>query len=443
MTIYSSLGGSGGGGTKVQTINGDSGSITGATVTIYADTIANNSGSSVSFVNSGTTSTFNVTDSTGNTCIGKNSGSSTIGAGTGNTSLGQNSLTLANGASSNVSIGYNSLNACVTGSFNVSVGDNTLTAFTGSNTVAIGGGCLQSLTSGQNNTGVGYVALQSLTTGGNNTCLGAGAGQSFVGNDNNTAIGYNVLNDNTGDSNTVVGSEAGGGTGNGAQNALLGFQAGVLLTNGTGNTGIGYAPVNALTTGSYNTSIGWETLFSLATGSYNTALGYYAGSQLNGSETSNIYVSNVGVTGESHVMRLGTTGSGNNQVNKSFMAGVYGVTVGGSGIAVVVDNAGQLGTVVSSERFKEDIQPIQNESILLQNLRPVSFTYRQDQEKTKCFGLIAEEVKEVLPELVVDGEDGKPLTVKYLDLPVLLLAEIQRLHKKIESLEAIILSGEK
>ena len=124
--------------------------------------------------------------------------------------------------------------------------------------------------------------------------------------------------------------------------------AGVDLSNGNGNSGIGYAILNAVTTGEYNSALGWEALFDVTTGSYNLALGYNAGSQLTTSDSSNIYLSNVGVTGESHVMRLGTSGSGNNQVNKAYIAAVYGTSVS-SAVPVVIDSSGQLGTASSFE----------------------------------------------------------------------------------------------
>lgn len=426
---------SGGGGGSVQTINGDSGSITGSAVTLFADHSTSNCGASVQFVNSGTISTLHLTDAFQNTFIGKSSGNLLASGAGANTALGESSLGSITSGDNNVAVGVQALLACTTATFNVAIGTMALEDYQGSDTVAIGGQALTSLTTGANNTAIGHAALQDLIDGSNNTCIGIATGQGSVSGNHNVAVGAYALNLNTGDTNTVVGSAAGASAGSASQNTLVGFQTGNAISGGGGNTGIGFAPLNHVTSGAFNTGCGWETLFSLVSGSYNTALGYNAGSQLNAAESSNIYISHVGVTGENNAMRLGTTGSGNHQVNKAYIAATFGTTVGGSGVPVVIDNAEQIGTVVSSIKYKENVHDMGEMSSDILKLRPIIFNYISDQRKSTQYGLIAEEVDQVMPHLVARNKEGEVYSVKYLDLPVLLLNEMKRINKRLQDLE--------
>lgn len=425
------------GGSSIGNINGDSGSITGSTVTIYSNVASINSGSSVSFVNSGTTSTLNLTDANSNTLLGESNGNSII-SGSGNTAVGSSSFTSLTSGSNNIAIGYQALSALTTEDYNIAIGSQALNACLVSNTVAVGSQALYHLTTGTGNTAVGDEALTTLVDGSNNTAIGKSVLQESVSGVHNTAIGFSCLESNTGDTNTCVGSLVALGIGNGSNNALFGFQTGNALTNGNNNSGFGYAPLNVLTTGSNNSGFGFEALFSLETGSYNLALGYNAGNQLNAAESSNIYLSHTGITGESNVMRLGTTGSGDNQVNQAFIAATFGTTVGISGLPVVVDNTGQLGTVVSSKSFKENIQDLGSLSKDILKLRPVVFNYISDKEKHLQYGLIAEEVQDVMPNLVVRDENDKIMSVKYHELPVLILNEFQKILKRLNEIECKI-----
>lgn len=256
---------------------------------------------------------------------------------------------------------------------------------------------------GTNNIFLGGGAGNFTTTSNTSTCTGQGAGAALTSGVACTAYGY----------------IAAGALQSGSFNALFGDQSGRLITSGNNNTGCGSA-----------------TLWQLLTGSNNTALGFDAGLSYTGAEASNISIgaSVFGTTGESNTLRIGNgTGTGAGQLNASFISGIFGKTVGViTGVPVVIDNTDQLGTVVSSIRFKENVQPLNDSKVL--DLQPVSFNYKETGGKS--IGLIAEEVEKVIPEMVVYDIDGLPLTVRYLDLPILLLAEIKKLRAELDELKA-------
>jgi len=217
-------------------------------------------------------------------------------------------------------------------------------------------------------------------------------------------------------------------------NTAVGGTALDSLTTGTLNVAIGNNCIEDITTGSQNTAVGVACgNAGLDTGSNNTFLGYAAGSAYTGAESHNICIGHGvdGTLGESDVIRIGDTQTA------TFVAGIFGATVGGTGIPVVVDNAGQLGTVVSSRRFKDNIEDMGALSNVIHNLRPVTFTMKGDKEKRRQLGLIAEEVERVLADLVVHNE-GQTLTVRYDQLPVLLLNELQIMHKALIQQEELV-----
>lgn len=240
-------------------------------------------------------------------------------------------------------------------------------------------------------------------------------------------------------------------------NCFVGNECGTTNASGTYNTCIGYQPGSSLSSGNNNTMVGSTAGALLTTGSYNVFVGggtagnNGAGSACTSSQSSNIYINNVGAS-ESNTLRIGagtTTGTGSGQLAAAYIHGISGVTV--TGTAVLCATNGQLGTIASSKRFKENINDMGTDSSGVLLLRPVTFNYidgkgpTEDtkEAKSKFYGLIAEEVAEVLPDLVVYDENKEPLAVKYHDLPALLLnevqrmsAEIQKLTKRIEQLEA-------
>ena len=280
-----------GGGGGITTINGDSGSVTGSTVTIYANSAANNCGQSVKFVNSGTVSTFYITD----------------------------------------------------------------------------------LTGGNYNTVVGYQAGGSIP---------------FASVGGNCAMGDGVL--------------------------------AALNTSGA----------------NWNTVFGSGSLVALTAGVGNTVIGKNAGNNYTGSESSNICIGafSGGAVSTSNQLHIGSgTGTSNGQLNAAYISGIQGITV--IGTAVLVSSSDQLGISVSSRRYKENIEDLGSLSDKVFDLRPVKFNYIVGEDNSQQTGLIAEEVHEVMPSLVVYDKEGLPQTVKYHDLPVLLLNELQKALKRIEALE--------
>lgn len=202
-------------------------------------------------------------------------------------------------------------------------------------------------------------------------------------------------------------------------------------TSGFRNTAMG---VNALlknVSGTNNTAIGIDALFNNVSGTHNVALGQGAGADI-GDGSANIMIGSRGVFGDNHTTRIGQFQS------RAFIAGVRDISpYNGDAVTVVIDSAGQLGTINSSARYKEDINAMGDASERLLSLNPVTFHYKQayaNGEKPVEFGLIAEEVAQVFPELVVFDKDNQPQTVKYRLLSSLLLNELQKQNRELESL---------
>lgn len=212
----------------------------------------------------------------------------------------------------------------------------------------------------------------------------------------------------------------------GWENSALGLSALWSNTTGTHNTALGNSAMWTNTTGSQNTAVGANAQTG-ATGSNNTSLGFSAGLLSQGSN--NIYIGNEGDAGDNNTIRIGTTGTH----TRFIAAGISGVTPGGSLVPVVVNQAGVLGTISSSRRFKEDIADMNDASDGLLRLRPVVFRYKQpyeDGSRPIDYGLVAEEVAQVYPDLVVRDKNGRIETVQYQKLTPMLLNELQREHER-------------
>jgi hypothetical protein len=249
-----------------------------------------------------------------------------------------------------------------------------------------------------------------------NTATGSGALVSVTTGSYNSAFGYDALNADT----------------TGANNSAFGFYALLDVTTGAANAAVGYESLRSIQAGNYNTAVGDFTLPVLLSGSTNIALGYGAGRTYTGSESKNILIGSDGLAGDSSVIRIGSS----NQT-KAFIAGISGVT-SASGSAVFINTAGQLGTVTSSKRFKEDIVDMGDASQGLLKLRPVRFYYKpeyDDGSHLQQYGLIAEEVAKVYPGLVQYDKDGKPFSVRYQFVDAMLLNEVQQQHRQIEELQ--------
>jgi trimeric autotransporter adhesin len=338
-------------------------------------------------------------------------------------------------AGDNTAEGTDALFSLTTGTANTAIGFNALYSnTTGDSNTATGAEALITNTTGIRNTATGFAALQSNTTGERNTATGRAALANNTTGNFNTAAGQNALFFNSiGIQNTATGSSALVFNTTGNQNTADGYGAMVFNTIGNQNTASGYFAVYQNTTGNNNTGTGYSALLNNTTGNQNIALGNFAGSNLT-TGNNNIDIGNMGVAAETNTIRIGTQGT----QTRTFVAGVSGAGV--MGVAVKVNAAGQLGVGLSSERFKEEIKPMDKASETIFALKPVSFRYKKDIDsaRTPQFGLVAEDVAKVNPDLVVRDADGKVYTVRYEAVNAMLLNEFLKEHRKVEKLEAAL-----
>ena len=308
----------------------------------------------------------------------------------GNTAEGQNALLNLTTGTYNTAIGIYSLLGLTDGSFCTGVGAGTLLANTGDQNTATGAGALLSNTEGSFNTANGAFALFSNTTGDYNTATGFQALFGNTAGDFNTATGYRALQDNT---------------------------------TGTNNTATGFLALADNTEGDANTATGYRALHDNTTGIQNTAIGYYAGHD---------------VTGDNNVC-IGANVFGTAGVdNTTWIRNVYDSVA--TARAVYVNSSNKIGTLSSSRRYKEEIRPMEEASEAILALRPMTFRYKKDIDPTRSrsFGLIAEEVAEVDPDLVTPDRNGKPETVRYEAVNAMLLNEFLKEHRRNEEQETTI-----
>src|SRR5438876_2181288 len=283
------------------------------------------------------------------------------------------------------------------------------------------------------NTFEGENALINNTTGAGNTAFGWEALFSNMIGAFNTAVGGGALIFNDGDSNTAVGAAALLLNTVGSQNVAVGTDALVYNDNGADNAAIGWFALFENTTGGVNTAIGAEALSNNTTGFNNIALGFAAGDLLTTGDD-NIDIGNEGVADEAGTVRIGTDGT----QTRTFIAGISGVVVSGAG--VVVNASGQLGVAASSARFKDEIKPMDKASEAILALKPVTFRYKHELDPAGIpqFGLVAEQVEKVNPDLVARDGQGKPYTVRYEAVNAMLLNEFLKQHRKVEQQEATV-----
>ncbi len=304
---------------------------------------------------------------------------------------------------------------------------------------AEGDGALQSLTSGASNTAVGFDALFSDTAGSNNTATGIGTLGSNTSGSDNTAIGFGALLLNTtGPNNTAIGFEALFTNNTGFENAAIGSRALFANTSGFHNTADGFFALSRNTTGNHNTAIGDEALGSNTTGNFNTTNG---GHSLENNTTGNGntalgFGAGDNVRTANNVICIGAGIDGANLSNSCFIGSIFGQTSSG-GAAVFINSSGKLGTITSSRRFKEEIRPMAQSSEVLFALKPVIFRYKKEIEpqKTPQFGLVAEDVEAVSPDLVIRDNDGKVNTVRYEAINAMLLNEFLKEHRTVQDLK--------
>ena len=401
---------------------------TAGAVNIKTGVSTQNCGSSVEFTGASNTVQLNVTDALSNTVIGKDAGNQTLTS-TNTTAIGKNAGQALTSGASNTFVGYNSGSASTTGGNNTYIGSGSGSVTAGSSdNIMIGAnaGTSANITV-SNNTVIGYGGPSNVT-GANYIAIGAGA-DLFIhnfpaGDGGNVFVGKNCGSENALQTNSMDNS---------------GFGQAVLtaLTSGYSNTCSGYQSGEDITTGNHNTCYGRDSALDLVTGTHNTLIGFSAGSNYIGAESSNIILgSTLGTTGESAITRIGNDGSTTATVTaKAWVYGIRGVTTDAAdAIAVLISSTGQLGTVSSSIRFKDNVHDMGNESSPAMDLRPVTFEYKTH-PGVKQYGLIAEEVAEHMPRLVVHDKDGNVESVKYHELPAILLNELQKLSKRVEELE--------
>ena len=318
--------------------------------------------------------------------------------------------------SNNFSAGLGVLPSTTTGTQDTAVGDSALQFnTTGNANTAVGSSALQNNITGGDNTATGNFALQNNINGSGNTASGVGALYSNVNAYNNTASGFYALYNNSG----------------GNQNTASGVSA--LSSNSTGsqNTASGGYVLESNITGNSNTAVGNAALSSNIIGSNNIAIGLEAGVAIT-TTSNNIDIGNGGASSDSGAIRIGAAGV----QFSTFIAGIYGVTTSASNaVPVMIDSNGNLGTISSSRRYKDDIQDMGDASSGLLRLRPVTFRYKKpfnDGSKPIQYGLIAEEVAEVYPDLVARSADGQIETVKYQVLDSMLLNELHKQNATID-----------
>ena len=321
-----------------------------------------------------------------------------------NTAEGQNALFSLTTGAANTAVGWFSLWGNAEGSFNSATGAGALLFNTADQNTAVGAAALLFNTDGFDNTAIGAAALLNNNLGIDNTAVGANALFSNGATTGDTATG------GPGSANTAVGSDA-------------------LFSNttGTGNTAGGAAALQFNNTGGNNTACGVLALSANTSGSFNTALGRGAGSS---------------VTTANNVIAIGI--SAENVSNSCYIGQIYSNVqpiVGTDPDSVTITSTGRLGRGnVSSRRYKHDIKPMDEASEVLYALKPVSFRYNKEYDATQtlAFGLIAEEVAKVYPDLVGRNPQGQPESVRYEQINAMLLNEFFKEHRKVEKLEATV-----
>jgi hypothetical protein len=312
----------------------------------------------------------------------------------GNTAEGQNSLLSLTSGTYNTAVGFFSLSVDSTGSFNTANGAGALLSNTADENTATGAGALLSNTEGSFNTANGAFALFSNTTGDFNTASGF---QALFGNTTgsiNTATGYRALQDNT---------------------------------TGTNNTATGFLALADNTEGDANTATGYRALHDNTTGIQNTAIGYYAGHDVTGDNNVCIGANVFGVAGVD---------------NTTWIRNVYDSVA--TARAVYVNANNKIGTLSSSRRYKEEIRPMAEASEAILALKPMTFRYKKDidPKRSRSFGLIAEEVAKVDPDLVTADRNGKPETVRYEAVNAMLLNEFLKEHCTVQELKSTVAKQE-
>jgi len=330
-----------------------------------------------------------------------------------NTAEGQNALLGLTSGAANTAVGWFSLGSNTDGNFNVALGAGALLANNAEENTATGAGALLSNTTGVHNTATGAFALFSNIEGNANTAMGNDA----------------MFNNTTGSANSAIGSTALFHNIGGDFNAAFGVETLYNNTEGRFNTAMGgYRALTSNTTGENNTAVGSFALFSNETGSANTAIGSEAGEDITGS--GNVCIGE-GIVGDDGVN------------DTTWIRNVYSSVAATRSVYVNQDN--KIGTLASTRRIKDDIKPMDAASRTIFALKPVTFRYKREIDRYRAlqFGLIAEDVAQIDPQLVTQDQNGEPYTVRYEAINAMLLNEFLKEHRKVEKLEATVFQQQK
>ncbi len=316
------------------------------------------------------------------------------------------------------------------------VGPDTDGSIPGSNN-GEGIGVLVSRTTGVWNTGTGFEALNHLTAGNQNTATGLRALTSDTNGGYNTATGvYSLFANASGFFNSATGAYALANNTTGSDNTANGYGA-LYRNTADNNTATGFGALFRNTTGSDNTAVGDEALSNNTDGNSNTALGFNAGMDP-GIGSNNIYIGDAGFAGDNNVIAIGGVSATGTAYTDCFIGGIFGNPSPGSAVYIAAD--GHLSTTASSRRFKDEIKPMDKASEAIFALKPVTFRYKKEIDPTGMsqFGLVAEDVEKVSPDLVARDREGKLYTVRYDQVNAMLLNEFLKEHRKVEGQEATI-----
>ncbi len=369
---------------------------------------------------------------------------------------------LSSGFGLNTFVGISAGGSVTASSYNTYIGYNAGTGNAGNENTAVGTVAGASASSnGSQNIFVGYLAGANGTangmanvvigyqagdggTGSNNILVGPNAGANQPANGSaNVVVGYAAGDGGTGSNNTLVGSSAGGsGPANGSNNVYLGYQAGLAGGSADNNTFLGAQAGRSITTGEYNTLVGQGAGPGVTTGTHNIFIGYNSGNN-DATGGSNIFIGEAFEGGgggtTSHTIHIGNDGGGDGQQNATYIAGILDFGAGDYGVNINLN--GHLGINTSSRRFKENIKNMGTTSSKIFKLRPVSYFYKPEygdgSPRRVHYGLIAEEVEKLYPEMV-GYRDGKPFTVLYQFLAPLLLNEFQKEHNVVVAQQQLI-----
>jgi Chaperone of endosialidase len=290
----------------------------------------------------------------------------------------------------------------------------------------LGDDALLNNSTGPANTAVGSQALLTNVTDGSNTAVGSNALTFSEDFDFNTAVGASALEFNNADFNTAVGAGAMLFNDTGSNNTAMGFFAAQINIDGSNNAAFGFEALRRNRHGNGNTAVG-NLALSFCTGHNNTAIGESAGSNIDAG-SNNILLGSKGRREDNNTIRIGSE-----RQTQTFISGISGTTVAG-GVGVFIDSTGKLGTLTSSARYKKNIQPMNRASEKILSLHPVTFEYKEelDPQAIPQFGLVAEDVAKVDPNLVARDDEGKPYTVRYEAVNAMLLNEFLKEHRKVE-----------